>query len=184
MSKVVFGMAMSLDGFINDRVGSVSPLYPDFAGMHQTDHLRNAIKTTGAVVMGRHTYDMANGDFTGYEFQVPIFVVTHQAPDVSAKGENDQLTFRFVTDGVESALAQAKAAAGDRVVTIVGGAQIAQQCLEARLLDEIEISLIPVLLGGGVRLFGQLDTAPIHLERLSPVEDFAGGTLLRFRVLK
>ena len=74
MGNVLAGMAMSLDGFIEDRNGSVARLYPDFDAMRQTDLLQEEIGRTGAVVMGRRAYDMAQGDFTGYEFQVPIFV--------------------------------------------------------------------------------------------------------------
>ena len=111
MTKVIGGMNMSLDGFVNDRNGSVSRLYPDMQAMVESEVLQEAMRTTGAVLMGRHSYDMGNGDFTGYEFQVPLFVVTHNAPDQVAKGENDKLSFTFVTDGIESAVNQAKAAA-------------------------------------------------------------------------
>src|SRR5512134_3586317 len=126
-------MTISLDGFVNDRNGSVSRLYPDLAALGETESLQEAIKTTGAVVMGRHAYDMAQGNFTGYEFQVPIFVVTHHVPETAAKGENDQLKFHFVTDGFESAIEQAKAAAGDKNVTLIGGANAAQQCIRTGL---------------------------------------------------
>ena len=73
MGKVVFGMTMSLDGFIQDRDGSVARLYSDFAELRDSEPLQEAIRMTGAVVMGRHSYDMARGDFSGYEFQTPIF---------------------------------------------------------------------------------------------------------------
>ena len=91
--------------------------------------------------MGRHAYDLANGDFTGYEYQVPIFVVTHQPPQSVTKGQNENLTIAFVTDGIESAIEQAKVAAGEKDVTIVGGASIAQQVINARLFDEIQIGI-------------------------------------------
>ena len=87
MAKVVVGMTMSLDGFVNDRQGSVARLYPDLAALQKTEMLREAIANTGSVVMGRRAYDMANGDFTGYEFQVPIFVVTHRPPAKAASPE-------------------------------------------------------------------------------------------------
>src|SRR5215470_10596581 len=99
MAKVVGGMTMSLDGYVNDRDGNVAALYPDLGELASTDMLQESIRNTGAVVMGRHAYDMANGDFTGYEYQVPIFVITHEAPKKTAKGENDQLKFHFVTEG-------------------------------------------------------------------------------------
>jgi dihydrofolate reductase len=127
MGKVILGTTMSLDGFINDRNGSVSRLYPDLAALRKTEMLQESIKTTGAVVMGRRAYDMAEGDFTDYEFQVPIFVLTHDAPEKAAKGENERLTFTFVTGGIESAIEKAKVAAGDKYVTVIGGANTAQQ---------------------------------------------------------
>src|SRR6266700_3662106 len=101
MGKVLLGMTMSLDGFVNDRNGDVLSLYPDLAALRETELLQESINTTGAVVMGRHAYDMAQGDFTNYEYQVPIFVLTHVVPEKVAKGQNGQLTFTFVTDGIE-----------------------------------------------------------------------------------
>jgi dihydrofolate reductase len=132
MGTVVAAMTMSLDGFINDCNGSLARLYPDLAALRQTDLLQEAIQTTGAVVMGRHAYDMAEEDFPGYEFQVPILVLTHAVPEQVAKGENDQLRFTFVTDGIEHAIAQAKAAVGDKAVVVLGGAQTIRQCLQGR----------------------------------------------------
>ena len=133
--------------------------------------------------MGRHAYDMANGDFTGYEFQVPIFVLTHHVPAKAAKGENGNLKFNFITDGIESAIEKAKAAAGDKNVVIGGGANTAQQYLKAGLLDEIQIHLVPVLLGKGKRLFDQLGTEHIELESTRVIES-PDVTHLRFRVVK
>lgn len=183
MGKVIAGMAMSLDGFINDRNGSVGRLYPDFDALRESDILQEAIKTTGAVVMGRRAYDMADGDFTGYEFQVPIFVLTHAAPQEVAKGENENLKFTFVTDGIESAIQRAEAAAGDRNVTMIGGADTVQQCLRAGLVDELQIDLVPVLLGGGTRLFENIGNQPIELE-VTEIIEALGITYLRFRPVK
>ena len=117
MGKARFGMTMSLDGFVADRNGDASVLYPDRRELRKTEMLWELIATTGAVVMGRHAYDMTDGDWTDYEFQVPIFVLTHRPPERPAQG----LKFTFVTDGVESAMKQAHAAAGDKDVTVVGG---------------------------------------------------------------
>lgn len=183
MSKVILGMTMSLDGFINDLNGSVSRLYPDLAELRDTEVLQEEIRSTGAVVMGRRAYDMADGDFTDYEFQVPIFVITHEAPERAAKGENDNLSFTFVTDGVTSAIEKAKAAAGDKDVTIIGGASSAQQSIREGLVDEIRIDLMPVLLGGGLRLFEHLGSEAINLEKLKVIEATV-RTHLRFRVVK
>jgi len=183
MGKVVLGTTMSLDGFINDRNGDVSRLYPDLDELRKTEVLQESIKTTGAVVMGRRAYDMAEGDFTDYEFQVPIFVLTHQAPQKAARGENERLTLTFVTDGIESALRQAKAAAGDKDVSVIGGASTAQQCIQTGLVDEIEIGIVPILFGEGLRFFDHLGADSIELETTRVVEA-AGVTYLTFRVVK
>lgn len=183
MGKVILGTTMSLDGFINDRNGDVSRLYPDLDALRKTEVLQESIRTTGAVVMGRHAYDMAQGDFSGYEYQVPIFVLTHHVPKKATKGENGRLTLTFVTDGIESAIKQAKAAAGDRNVTVIGSANTAQQCMQAGLVDEIHIDLMPVLLGAGLRFFEHLDTVQIELERTRVIESF-NFTQLEFRVVK
>ncbi len=183
MAKVLFGMTMSLDGFVNDRHGDVGPLYPDLEALRKTELLQESIRTTGAVLMGRRSYDMAAGDFTGYEFQVPIFVLTHHIPEKAAKGENEKLTFTFVTDGIENAVAKAKAAAGDKYVTVVGGAHTGGQLIKAGLLDELLVGIMPVLLGDGLRLFEHIGADQIKLERMSVIETL-GVTYLRFRVVK
>jgi dihydrofolate reductase len=176
MGKVMLGMTMSLDGYINDKDGSVKRLYPDLDKLRAMEVLREA------VIMGRHSYDMAKGDFTDYEFQVPIFVITHFAPKQRAKGENDKLKFTYVTDGVESAIRQAKIAAGDKNVVVIGGADTTRQLLRGKLLDEIQIDIMPVLLGDGLMLFGYLNTE-IQLEKTKVVE-FLDRTEIRFKVIK
>ena len=183
MSKVILGTTMSLDGFINDRNGSGSRLYSDIEQFRESEVLQEQIRTTGAVVMGRRAYDMADGDFTGYEFQVPIFVVTHEAPEIVAKGENDKLSFTFVTGGVESAIEKAKAAAGGKDVTVIGSANIAQQCLKAKLVDELYIDLMPLLLGDGLRFFEHLGSEEIDLEKIDVTEGPI-RTRLKFRLVK
>jgi dihydrofolate reductase len=183
MGKVILGTTMSLDGFVNDRNGDVSRLYPDLDALRKTEVLQESIHTTGAVVMGRRAYDMAEGDFTDYEFQVPIFVLTHDAPEKAAKGENERLTFTFVTGGIESAIEKAKVAAGDKYVTVIGGANTAQQLIKKGLLDEIQVGLVPVLLGEGLRFFEHLGTEQIELERIRVIES-PGRTDIRFRVVK
>ena len=100
MGRVILGMTMSLDGFVNDRNGDVGRLYPYLEALRKTEVLQELIRTTGAVVMGRHAYDMANGVFTGYEFQVPIFVLTHHFPAKAANAETIELE---TTDVIESA---------------------------------------------------------------------------------
>lgn len=183
MGKVIVGATLSLDGFMNDRHGDVSRLYPDFDVLHNTEMLQEEIRLTGAVVMGRRSFDMAQGDLTGYEYQVPIFVVTHTVPDQQIKGENEQLTVTFVTEGIERAIALAKAAAGEKHVTVVGGAQTAQALLRAGLVDEIHIGIVPVLLGAGLRFFAPGDDEHLELEQ-TRVFPSPTRTDLWFRVVK
>lgn len=128
MAKVIGGLTLSLDGFASDAHGSIDRLYPDLVDLQNSEMLQEEIRTTGAVILGRRSFDLADDpdDYAGgYEFQVPLFVVTHHAPEKKPK-ENDQLTITFVTDGIESAVKQAKAAAGDRNVMLIG-ASITQQ---------------------------------------------------------
>ena len=183
MGKVIIGATMSLDGFMNDHNGDVSRLYPDLEALRRTEMLAEEIQTTGAVVMGRHAYNMGEGDFTDYEYQVPIFVLTHTVPEKGARGENDQLTLTFVTSGIEKVIEQAATAAGDRNVLVVGGANTAQQCLRARLVDEIHIGIIPILLGEGLRFFEPLANEQMKLERIRVFES-PTRTDLWFRVVK
>lgn len=186
MGKVILGMTLSLDGFVNDREGSVAALYPDLEALKDTEPLRKSIQNTGAVVMGRNSYAMAEDPdwFAGnYEYQVPILVLTHQPPQKHPK-ETGDLTFTFVTDGIESAIRQAKAAAGNKDVTVIGAASTAQQCLRAGLADELHVDIMPVLLGAGLRPFDGLDANQIQLERLDVMALPGGRTHLKFRVIK
>ncbi|MBA3728579.1 MAG: dihydrofolate reductase family protein, partial [Actinobacteria bacterium] len=143
-----------------------------------------AIEETGAVLMGRRTFEMADPDsYVGhYEFQVPIFVVTHEPPRVAPK-QDERLTFTFVTDGVESAIAQATAAAGAKAVQVVGGASLAQQLLLADLVDELRVDVMPVLLGTGLRFFANAGLERVQLEKLH-VQEVGARTSLSFRVKK
>jgi len=132
----------------------------------------------GAIVSGRRTFDIAGGWSDGHPLDVPIFVVTHEAP---TEGEWSPQV-RFVTEGLERAVALAQDAAGDRDVS-VGAAGPVQQLLRAGMLDEIEVSVTPCLLGGGVRLFDHLGADPIDLEQVS-VTPSEGVTHLRYRVVR
>ena len=111
-------------------------------------------------------------------FHKPVFVVTHHEREPLRLGET---TFTFVTDGVESAVEQARAAAGDKDVLVAGGAEAAQQVLSAGLLDEAQIHLVPVLLGGGTRLFDGIGEAKLERTR---VLDSPAATHLHYRVVK
>ena len=184
--KVILGTTMSLDGFINDPSGSVEALYSDLADWRETELGKESIQNTGAVVMGRNSYAMAEDPdwyAENYEYQVPIFVLTHHLPKKEPK-ETDTLTFTFVTDGLESAVRQAKDSAGDKDVNIIGAANTAGQCLNMGLADELHVDIIPVFLGGGLRLFEHMDTRQITLERIKVVELPGGRTHLRFRFVR
>lgn len=186
MGKVILGMTMSLDGFINDRNGDVAALYPDLAAWRETKPGKESIQNTGAVVMGRNSYAMSEDPdwFAGnYEYQVPIFVLTHKPPQKIPR-QTDELTFTFVTAGIESAVRQAQAAAGDREVNIIGAASTAQQCLKAGLADELHVDIMPVLLGRGLRPFEGIDAGQIQLQRLAAMELPGGRTHLQFRIIK
>jgi dihydrofolate reductase len=204
MGKVTSGLTMSLDGFIagpND--GPEHPLGEggmrlfDWYSSGDTEYvvpsgemtfevseqsagmLREAFGAIGAIVTGRRTFDITNGWGGRHPLDVPMFVVTHNIPD---GWDYEGSPFTFVTDGVESAVEQARAAAGEKNVA-VGAASIVQQCLRAGLLDDVHVDLIPVLLGDGVRLFDDLGTEQIELERTKVIEA-PDVTHMTFRVVK
>ena len=179
--SAVLSMTMSLDGFVNDREGSLTRLYPDLDGLADSDYFQRVLARTGAVVMGRRTYDLGNGDYTGYEFQLPIFVVTTRPPETPAEGQNEHLTFTYVTEGVASAIERAKAAASGKDVVVIGGADVARQCLRHGLVDEVQIAIAPVLLGGGLRLFDDLGDEPVVLT-LKEVVESPIGTEITYRI--
>jgi dihydrofolate reductase len=134
--------------------------------------------TAGAMISGRRTFDIANGWKDGHPIDAPIFVLTHQVP---TEGEwSPQVT--FVTEGLDRALELAQEAAGDKTVS-VGGAGLVQQLLRAGKLDEIQVSVAPVLLGSGVRLFDHLGPDPIALEQIRVIGS-EGVTHLRYRVVR
>jgi dihydrofolate reductase len=141
--------------------------------------LEEMFETTGAIICGRRTYDIAGGWSGSHPLSASVFVLTRRAPGRVPQGETN---FTYVADGIESALRQARAAAGDKDVMVMGGASIAQQYLAAGMLDEIRLHVSPLLLGAGTRLFGDLDEA-VELEALR-VAEAPGVTHLRYRVVK
>jgi dihydrofolate reductase len=204
VGKVTVDISMSLDGFIagpND--GLELPLGERGEELHEwvyglvswrerhglaggesgpdAEILDEAFKDAGAVVLGRRMFDNARGWGDDPPFHMPVFVLTHDAREKLTK--EGGTTFTFVTDGIESALEQARAAAGDRDISIAGGANTVQQYLDAGLLDELQIHLVPLMLGGGVRLFDQADPERIGLEPMRVVES-PRVTHLKYRVVK
>ena len=196
MGKVGTGFATSLDGFIARPDGEVGPLFDWYFGgdteyrvpsggltlrvsPQSADLLRESYAKMGALVVGRRHFDHTRGWGGRHPMDLPVFVVTHTVPqDWVYEGS----PFTFVTDGVESAVERATEAAGDKGVG-VGGANVAQQCIKAGLVDEIGVDLVPILLGEGIRFFDNLEDAQIELERTRVVEA-PGVTHLRFRVVK
>ena len=166
MGKVILDMAMSLDGFIagpNDEDGGLHDYFFSPSG-DTAQVIEEGIQNTGAIIMGRRTYDIGEqyDGFADTPYHAAHFVITHHVPEKAAKGAE---TFTFVTDGIESALRQAQAAAGKKDVVIGGGAAIAQAFLKARLVDEIQVHLIPVLLGAGKRLFDSAERMELENKR-------------------
>ncbi|MEP6973201.1 MAG: dihydrofolate reductase family protein [Actinomycetota bacterium] len=183
MTTVIAGMTVSLDGFVADVDGGPDRLYVDLADLGETGYMRSMIEETGAVIMGRRTFEMGDPDsYVGnYEFQVPIFVVTSRPPFVQPK-QDEHLTFTFVTDGVASAVEKAKVAAGTRSVTVVGGAGLIRELLRTGAVDELRCDVMPVLLGDGMRLFDDPSLAGIELVKVG-VREVGARTSLRYRVV-
>jgi dihydrofolate reductase len=196
MTKVYTGASMSLDGYISGpgETGfeylfkwydngdvEVQTTHLELT-VHPTavsaEHLRGVFEGTGALVVGRKLFDAMDGWGGEHPMGVPTVVVSHSVPDGWPR---EGAPFVFVTDGIESAIEQAKALAGDKVVGVNGGT-IARQCLDAGLLDEIWIDLVPVLLGGGTAFFDELQVAPVELEGPVSVVEGTGVTHLRYRV--
>lgn len=187
MGNVVIDMSMSLDGYIaapNDIPGQ--GLGEEGMRLHNWifddpsvfERLYgNLVEETGAVIIGRRTYDNAIPEWGGKGpiGDVPCFVVTHSPPASAAP------IFTFVTDGIESALAKAREVAGDKRIGLMG-ADIDQQFIAAGLVDEIRIHVIDVLLGGGRRLFDQLPQR-VELERTG-LGETGGVTHLEYRVIR
>ena len=197
MSKLVAIMSMSLDGFVADRNDGVDEVFDWY--MHSGDvefqtgggdpmtfrvsepsaeHLRRLWSEFGALITGRRTFDLAHG-WNGNHAWGPAFVLTHEIPPGWPRPGS---TVNFVTDGLESAVRQAKAAAGGRSVG-VHGADTIQQLLNAGLLDEIHVDIAALLLGAGIRLFDHLAGTPAVLGDPTVIEG-VGVTHVRYPVRK
>lgn len=203
MGKVTFNMTMSLDGFVagpND--GTENGLGDGGGGLfdwyfngdtevylsegtpllkvskQSAELMKEAVSQYGAGVWGRRTFDIAHA-WGGNPPGSPAFIVTHNIPQEWVK---DGSPFTFVTDGVESAIRQAKQAAGDKDVVICTPS-ILQQALKAGLVDEITVDVAPILIGDGVSMFDRLKTGPINLECIRTVQT-PHVTHLSYRVIK
>lgn len=195
MGKVFADHSMSLDGFgtgpnvrMDNGMGDGGEALHEWmfhdGGKtgHRGEVLEDLFGSTGAVVVGRRMFDLGEkpwGDNPA--FHRPVFVVTHRSKAMVTK--QGGTTYTFVTDGLEAAVAQARATAGDRDVVVLGGAMIIQQCLRAGLLSELRLHLAHILLGAGTILFGGVDPATLALERTRLI-DAEGVSHLTFRVDK
>jgi dihydrofolate reductase len=193
MSKVVFIISMSLDGFITaanrrpeEPMGDGGLRLVEWAmGDDERSRkvLEEGVAEAGAVIAGRETYDTSMPwwglDGPTGSARRPVFVVTHKASTDAPEGG----VYTFVTGGIHNALEQARAAAGGRSVGVMGGASIGQQFIAAGLVDELQIHLVPVLFGSGTRMFEHLGDEHIQLEPLQVVETPA-AIHLRFRIVK
>jgi len=198
--KVLAGITMSLDGYVtgpDDRPGAGlgeggerlhywvfgGPWTYEGGARGSADpvdqaYLDEVFSSGGAWIVGRTMHDVVDGWGDDPGFGVPVFVVTHRPHETVVKGDT---TFEFVTGGVEDALARAREAAGGKNVILMGGADLLRQYLDAGLVDEFTLTIAPVLLGGGKRLFDGLERTDIAFERTGVIESpFA--THLRFRV--
>ncbi len=197
MSKLVAIMSMSLDGYVADRNDGVAEVFDWYftsgdVEIHtggadamtfkvsgpSAEHIRTVTSGLGAVLTGRRTFEVAQG-WGGNHAWGPAFVVTHAVPEGWPRPDS---TVHFVTDGLESAVTQAKVAAGEKNVG-VHGADTIQQLLNAGLLDEISVDVAAVLLGSGVRLFDRLAGTPSVLGDPTVVAG-VGVTHLRYPVRK
>jgi dihydrofolate reductase len=196
MSKLVAIMSMSLDGFVADDHDGVAEVFDWYTSGDvviksggsepmtfrvsepSAKHFRGLTSELGAVLTGRRTFDVADG-WGGNHAWGPAFVLTHHVPDGWPRPDS---SVHFVTDGLASAVDQAKAAAGAKYVG-VHGADTIQQLLNAGLLDELNIDVAALLLGNGVRLFDHLAVAPARLGNPSVIAG-VGVTHLRYPVLR
>ena len=192
MGKVIYDISMSLDGFItaaNVRpeagLGDDGERLHDWAFNSADPRNRELLAkgaSLGAIISGRHNYDLAvpywEADGPTGDARVPTIVVSHSVPKTIPVGG-----VYIFADSIEGALAKAKKAAGNKDVAVMGGANIAAQFVKLGLVDEISIHLIPVLFGSGIRLFEHLDSEHIALETLEVIET-KEAIHLRFRVVK
>ncbi|MCT7374759.1 dihydrofolate reductase family protein [Chelativorans salis] len=175
--KVFWHATMSLDGFIADPEDRVDWVFEYKAPNPAADE---AIRTTGAVLAGRRTYDVGiskGGKVYGGRWSGPQFIITHNPPDPSHDPE-----FTFVSEDIGAAVSRGLAATEGKNLLLIG-ASVVRQCVEAGLVDEVLIHVAPILLGDGVRLFSRTGLEPVRLER-TEVSEAGQITNMRFRLAK
>jgi dihydrofolate reductase len=186
MGKVMFGLSVSLDGFIADKNGDVSQIFAWMGRAMEQFHevVGDTLGETGAVIMGHRSFDEIDGE-NGWVFpdgtapDWPVIVLQSQVREPVKKGKTQ---FYFETSGIESAMKKTQELAGEKIVALHGASSV-QQALKAGLLDEFHMATVHVLLGEGVRLFDHLGSQPIQLEHTRTLET-PGATHLSFRVVK
>ncbi len=180
-ATVVADMSMSLDGFVADPDDGVDRLFAWYAKPQPPRSSTGADKrdtsALGVIVYGRRTFEVANGWGGNHPLGVPVIVVTHRLPSGWPRTDS---SVSFVTDGIERALEQAKAIAKNGTVAL-GSPSITQQCLDLGLVNRLQVSVVPVLLGHGVRFFENIATAPLELGGPEVVEG-NGVTHLSYQV--
>ncbi len=193
MSKLVADMAVSLDGYVADTDDGINEVFGWYFGGDtpvptpggqvtfmvseaSAKHMREGLASIGALIAGRRVFDLTQGWGGNHPMGVPVFVVTHSVPGGWPR-EDSTITF---VHSVDEAVEQAKAAAGDKDVA-VATPDITRQLLDAKLLDEVSLNLVPVLLGNGIPFFANLKAAPIRLKGPTVIEG-AGVTHLRYQV--
>jgi dihydrofolate reductase len=196
MGKVTTGATMSIDGYIagpgdtgfdllfqwygngDVETPSIDPNLTMRTSAASAKHLAELKSRLGALVVGRHLYDLTNAWGGRHPLDVTTVVLTHRPPDDRPAADEN---FVFVTEGIEAAVARAREIAGDRDVGVNGG-QMARQCLDAGLLDEVHVDLVPVLLGAGTPFFGGPGAAPVQLDGPTYLVQGTGVTHLRYTV--
>jgi dihydrofolate reductase len=180
MATVVADMSVSLDGFVADPSDGVKEVFAWY-GKPQPDDGAGGSGTSGlgVIVYGRRTFELAGGWNGRHPTQAPVIVVTHRVPDGWPRANS---AVSFDTGGIETAMAKAEEIAGDQVVAL-GSPSIICQCLNLGLVDRIQVKLVPVLLGEGIRLFDHLNRAPVELDN-PEVTEGNGVTHLYYNVPK
>jgi len=164
MSEVVADMSVSLDGFVADPGDGVQDVFAWYGRPQPEQSPREpageaAAMGVGVIVYGRRTFELARGWDGRHPTGAPVVVLTHNIPEGWPRADS---MVSFDTAGIESAMAMAEKIAGDKVIAL-GSPSIIQQCLALGLVDRIQVKLVPVLLGDGIRMFGSLATAPLEL---------------------